>query len=235
MNDEESPRRSDADAAAAALAERRHDVIETCELIESTITSLPLDQATFRRFATAVERSPETASTHFPHSVATWYAQSVLVRLRTLGDRDKKSHSMYALLARMKARPEDWTLAAIVELWDDGGHPYPPETLLFLAKSSYKFCADASGTAVDVARLDADLQRLETALDTVKLIVDRTIAHVDRRGANDATITYDQVREAINECEKIALPYIALHTGRGYSSLTPVEQTDWWTIFDSWR
>lgn len=68
MNDEESPQPSEADAAVAALAERRHDVIETCELMESTITSLQLDQATFRRFADAVRRSPETAATHFPHS-----------------------------------------------------------------------------------------------------------------------------------------------------------------------
>jgi hypothetical protein len=67
-----------------------------------------------------------------------------------------------------------------------------------------------------------------------KHVVDRTIAHDDRRGVEDVTMTHEEMHNAIHVCEDIAKPYIAPFTGRGYNSLTPIEQTRWWRIFDPW-
>lgn len=220
------------DIAVTSLAIRRAEIIGTCELVESQLTALQLDQTTFRRFADAVGRSPETAATHFPQSVATWYAQSVLIRLRRIGDRDKNSHSLHALLTRMKSTPGDWTLQAIVDLRDDGKHLHGPETLRSLAKSTYHFVSDASNTHLNIDRIIADIQRLDESLQTVKHLVDRTVAHVDRRGANDLMMTFEDIGSAIDKCEKIALPYISLLTGRSYDTLMPVDRTEWWKIFD---
>ncbi len=220
------------DSATTALAIRRAEIVETCELVESQLTALQLDQATFRRFADAVGRSPQTAATHFPQSVATWYAQSVLIRLRRIGDRNKNSHSLHALLTRMKSEPGDWTLQSIVDLWDDGKHPYSPQTLRFLAESTYHFVSDLSNKHLNIGRIISDIQRLDDSLQTVKHLVDRTVAHVDRRGANELIMTFEDIGSAIDKCENIALPYISLLTGRSYVTLTPVDQTEWWKIFD---
>ena len=214
---------------------RRQETIATCEIVESQLTSLQLDRTTFQRFAEAVRGSPAVRSTHFPHSVASWYAQSVLVGLRRIGDRDPRSRSLRALFDRMIAHPEDWTLAVVSELFDAGPHPYDRGMIDFLAASTYKFVADASGRALNVERVTIDSKRLEDALSKVKHVVDRTIAHTDSRGSNDVTITYDELHEVIRVCEDIAKPYVALFTGRGYSSLTPVEQTTWWSIFEPWK
>ena len=132
----------------------------------------------------------------------------------------------------MKDQPGDWTLQAIVDLWDDGRHSYSPETLRFLAQHTYQFVSEPYTQGLNLDRIKADIQRLEDSLEAVKHLVDRTVAHVDRRGADDVPMTYKNIGRAIDDCEKIALPYISLLTGRGYGSLTPVDQSEWWNIFD---
>jgi hypothetical protein len=51
-------------------------------------------------------------------------------------------------------------------------------------------------------------------------------------------MTFGELDNAIDECEEIAKRYIALVTGRGYSSksgsMTPVEQNAWHRIFEPW-
>jgi hypothetical protein len=213
--------------------ERRQAAIETCEFLEHQITALQLDQSTFRRFADAVSRSATVSQTHFPQSVATWYAQSVLVRLRAIGDNDRRAHSLRRLLDRMIANPADWGVETIVDLYSLGEHPYSADQVRFLATSTFRNFAQSGSTSLDVQRLERDRDALDAAIGSVKEIVDRTIAHNDRRGST-VTMTYDDLRAAIDKVEEIAKPYISLLTGRSYIQMTPVDQYDWWRIFDPW-
>lgn len=222
------------DQPADPREERRRAAIETCEFVEQTITSLQLDQATFRRFADAVAASLSVQETHFPHSVAGWYATSVLVRLRAIGDTDRRAHSLRRLLDRMIANPGDWGLETIVDIYSAGEHPYTSEQVRFLATSTFRGFSESGSTTLDVSRLEHDRDALDSAIATVKEIVDRTIAHFDRRGS-EVTMTYDDVRVAIDVVEEIARPYIALLTGRAYLQMEPVDQYDWWHIFDAWK
>jgi hypothetical protein len=166
----------------------------------------------------------------FPDSVATWYMQSALARLHFIGDRDSRSLSLHALLTRMLECPKDWRIDAIVWIWDDGQRAYSLEQLRFLARSSHKCVADGLSISLNPERVDADLKRLESALASIDWLVDRMIA----RDVDDAVMSVDDLKAAIDECEVIAKPYVVLLGARGNGSLTSVEQTDWWQIVDSW-
>jgi len=221
------------------VAERRHEAIKTCEVVEHTIVMLQGDRQTFSRFRDGATASEAVMRTHFPPAVARWYSQSVLSGLRRLGDRDNRSHSLRQLFDRMIAHPGDWTFDAVLELWDRTKHHYEPDMLEALAQATYGWAADASGRALNVSRVISDRARLDEILEGVRSVVNTTIAHADRKAASRNAMTYKQLDETIDAVEDLAKRYIALLTGRGYSlepgSMTPYEQTAWYRIFEPWR
>jgi len=220
------------------LDERRQEVVATCEVVEDAIVVLQSDRQTFSRFRDGILKSDAVRRTHFPPTVARWYSQSVLVGLRRLGDRNPKSHSLRQLFDRMIAEPADWDFAAVVSLWNRTTHPYDAAMLEALAHATYGWIADASGRALNVAKVEADRAALEATLLKVRNVVNRTIAHADRAAGPGDTMTWGELDAAIFDCEDLAKRYIALVTGRGYStsrgSMTPVEQTVWYRIFEPW-
>lgn len=225
-------------ATPPTLEERRAEAIATCEVVENAIVVLQNDRQTFSRFRDGVLKSVAVQTTHFPPAVARWYSQSVLIGLRRLGDRDPKSHSLRQLFDRMIAHPRDWDFAAVVALWNSTPHRYDPMMLEALAQATYGWISDASGRALNVAKVEADRAALEAILAKVRKVVNRTIAHADRAAAPSDNITWGELDAAIFDCEDLAKRYIALLTGRGYSlergSMTPVEQTVWYRIFEPW-
>ncbi len=220
------------------LDERRREAVATCEVVEDAIVMLQSDRQTFSRFRDGIRKSVAVQRTHFPPAVARWYSQSVLVGLRRLGDRNPKSHSLRQLFDRMIAHPADWDFAAVVTLWNQTTHPYDASMLEALARATYGWIADASGRALNVAKVEADRDALETMLEKVRKVVNRTIAHADRSAGPGDTMTWAELDAAIFDCEDLAKRYIALLTGHGYStnrgSMTPIEQTAWYRIFEPW-
>jgi hypothetical protein len=209
-------------------------VLETIENVEHTVTTLLVDRQTWRRFRDAVEQSPAVRQTHFPGIVARWMVQSILVGLRRLGDCNPRTHSLRALFDRMIAHSEEWSFAMLVDIWSATPHPYDPELFLYLVKSTYEAFANVSGKHLNVGRVEQDRDRLDAALEQVKVVVDKTIAHADRFAGEAPTMTYKELDAAIDECHDLAMPYIGLLTGRGYGDMTPTEQYAWWRIFESW-
>lgn len=193
-----------------------------------------MDRQTFSRFRDAVNSSPAVGQTHFPKAIARWYSQSVLIGLRRLGDSNVRSHSLRILFNRMISHPDDWSLTSLMEVWEKAGHTYGREMFELLAVSTYKPFADASGGALNVARVETDRAALELALLNVKAVVDKTVAHAERHRGEAPTMTFKELDEAVDFCHEMSKPYIALLTGRGYSDMTPTEQSAWWKIFKSW-
>jgi len=216
-------------SVVVTIDERRQKAIQICEVVENTIVTLQSDRQTFSRFRDGATASEAVMRTHFPPTIARWYSQSVLSGLRRLGDRDMRSHSLRQLFDGMLAHPGDWTFDALLQLWDRTKHQYEPEMLELLAHATYGWVADASGRALNVSQVITDRARLDEILKSVRNLVNTTIAHADRKAVSPNAMTYNQLDETIYAVEDLAKRYIALLTGRGYSSepgsMTPYEQT----------
>jgi hypothetical protein len=211
-----------------------------CEVIEDTIVTLQTDRLTFSRFRDGVMASEAVMRTHFPHTIARWYSQSVLLGLRRLADDSRGCRSLRRLMERMIANPQDWSLNAVVELQGGKTHRWGEDSLRsLLAETSYKFAADASGEHLDTAKIEVEILRLDAAVKKARDVVDKTIAHRDRNVDPNLQMTFAELHDAVFECEEIAKPYTGLITGAGYGaergSMTPYENHAWFRIFEPWR
>ena len=65
----------------------------------------------------------------------------------------------------------------------------------------------------------------------VEHFVDRRYAHYDRRGLTQAPPTFDDIRRALEEFERIIKRYRILLDGVTQTSLLPTPQYDWQEIF----
>lgn len=86
------------------------------------------------------------------------------------------------------------------------------------------------GKIISEHKIDSDIQELKTIGSKVSNLVDRIIAHLDKRGTEEE-VTYKDLDGSINVFNKITLKYINLITFAGFLSLTPTIQSDWTKIF----
>ena len=86
------------------------------------------------------------------------------------------------------------------------------------------------GNVISKQVIEKDIYTLNNIGKDVSALVDRGIAHLDKRGIKN-NVTYNDLDECLNQFNKIACRYITLLTSEGYSSLEPVFQFDWEKIF----
>jgi hypothetical protein len=222
-------------AHATDVALEHEHAKATVRVCQATVTTLLSDRQAFRHFAEAVNASRAVRQTWFPTQVARWYSQSALVALRRLVDHDPRTDSLFVLMGRMMAAPGAWTFEAVAQLWarDDQFH-YSATDLAWLLRDTYAPWADETGRALMVKKVEIDQANLKHALRHVKTMVDKSIAHAER-GWEPILLTFDDLEKAVDEVHEIVKPYITLVTGAGFSDMTPIEQTRWWHIFDSWK
>jgi len=96
-------------------------------------------------------------------------------------------------------------------------------------KSKFQEFSD-DGKIISEHKIDNDIQELKKIGGKVSNLVDRIIAHLDKRGIEEE-VTYNDLEESINVFNKITLKYINLITFAGFLSLTPTVQSDWTKIF----
>jgi len=101
-----------------------------------------------------------------------------------------------------------------------------------LADMTYERYADASGSVMDPAKIEADIACLVGGTDDVVTYADRAIAHDEKGGPKlDSPMTYDKIDSAIKVVEETAKHYVALLTGAGFLTFTPVDQNDSIDVF----
>ena len=88
------------------------------------------------------------------------------------------------------------------------------------------------GRIISEDKIDNDIMELEKVGRKVSDLVDRIIAHLDRRGLKEQ-VTYDDLEESINIINKMTCKYIRLITNAvaEYLSLEATIQWDWEKIF----
>lgn len=136
------------------------------------------------------------------------------------------SVSLLNLLRDIAEHAESFTESQMRRLWNDPTGWYTRHTF-----SQY---ANPTGQHLnaDIPRNDAE--RLRTTADSLRLFVNRNLAHRST-GPAVAAPTFDDLHSLAETYEAIAKPYVLLLTGAAFS-FTPVEQFQWIDIFDfPWR
>jgi hypothetical protein len=91
-----------------------------------------------------------------------------------------------------------------------------------------QFSHDGKVISEDI--IEADLKKASGLGEQIETFVDRTLAHLDRRGW-DGRVTYEDLELMIKRFDELACKYLALITTEGYSTLKPSIQYDWKAIF----
>ncbi len=163
------------------------------------------------------------------------YADGAAMAIRRQATTHRDSISLRRLLEELVEYPTLISRAWTRELYEQplpSGHTYGTGMAHFLADSTFKQYADASGDFLDVSLLQADLDQLGTQTAFVVQLTDRAIAHDDAGGVRlDAPVTFDGLDAAIVCLERLVRKYIVLLTGRSFSSLTPIDQTNARSVF----
>lgn len=90
---------------------------------------------------------------------------------------------------------------------------------------------------LNVRLLDADLNALDAASKGLLAFTSGTIAHTSSKAiGKHFNLTFNDLDSAIDLLEKLTIAYRSLLTGKGSTSLIPVEQYDWYEQFTfAWR
>ncbi len=163
------------------------------------------------------------------------YADGAAMAVRRQATSHRDSISLRRLLEELVEYPTLISRAWTRELYEHplpSGHTYDRKMAHFLADSTYKHYADACGDFLDLGLVQADLGQLETQTASVVQLTDRAIAHDDAGGVRlDPPVTFDNLDAAIIYLEGLVRKYIVLLTGRSFSSLTPIDQTNSRSVF----
>lgn len=158
------------------------------------------------------------------------YVCDAAVRLRRLGDPDKRSASLGRLLAAVANRADQMTRHTYLDAWRDVTDSELWESLhKSMADSFFNEFAGARGSAVDPALVQADLDRLNEALAPVKLYVDKRLAH--HNPAHDPSLTYEEISHGIDTVGDLYRKYVRLVRRVGLPTGPPVDNTHWGEAF----
>ncbi|WP_162941791.1 hypothetical protein [Desertimonas flava] len=189
--------------------------------IELDVIALHHDRVLWRTLDAALSRRDE--SEFFRRHYMRLYVASAAMCVRRLvfSGTDSKSISLVRLLRELADDPGHLTAARHRQLFEDVAMGPDYGEKRFEAE-----WGDGHGhLAVD--RVESDLASLERLAEAVKLVADRTIAHLDRRGIGDERPTFAQLDAAIDEIGRIFVKYHELIDGSSIVHLEPVVQGDW--------
>jgi len=136
---------------------------------------------------------------------------------------DDDSISLMKLLNQINIYSKQFTYDFYIKRY-----PIDPNCFEWQKSTFNRFSTD--GIVVSEEIITNDMQDLEKIAGAVGDFVDRTMAHLDKRGpAKD--VTYDDLNTSIDLFNKMTRRYLALITADGYVTLKPTIQFSWKKIF----
>ncbi|GEM_PF-4025103 len=166
---------------------------------------------------------------YFRHIYADYAAMAVRRQAKPHAD----AISLLDLIEDIAANPEAITLEWTVALYQEptpSGHRYDPAMAQFLAESTFKQFADASGCVLDGAIAEADAKALREATADIVEIVDGSIAHDDKTPPSVRS-TFDDLDKAVAIIARLTKRYSLLLTGASFGTMTPIDQTNAISVF----
>ena len=131
------------------------------------------------------------------------------------------SISLMRLLEQIKKCANQFTYEFYLQCYPIDGHEWQ--------RSTFDSFSD-DGKVISEQKIQDDIQELNKIGGKVTSLVDRGIAHLDKRGIEGA-VTYNDLDECLDLFNSIARKYITLLTSAAYLTLQPAIQSDWQKIF----
>ncbi len=156
--------------------------------------------------------------------VAHGYITQVAMAIRR-HSKDDKSISFMRMLMQVKKSAPQFTYAIFLRQ-----HPIRPDYVEWQKPTFAQFSDD--GIGVSETKVDADITQLNTLTAKVVHLCDKDIAHLDPKGYS-GSVTFGEIETCIDTFDKLVCKYFKLTTQTltGFSTLEPVDLTDWEEIF----
>jgi hypothetical protein len=201
--------------------------IKWIEVIRKDTESILLNKDIHSRYLEIVKANREIQS---PSDFHEWtirnYGSYVVMAIRRQLDNDSDVISLKRLLTELKESPQSLTKAWFRTLYKDTSNngPIPIEAFADGDFESHAGTLEYFAPAI----AGADLAKLKTLGKAITRYANKQVAH---RTKVKASLTFSEINKFLEEIESIVKKYILLLTASGYTSLTPVFQYDWETIF----
>jgi len=154
------------------------------------------------------------------------YGSYVVMAIRRQLDSDNDVISLKRLLIELVKSPQFLTKHWFRSLYSSPTNNLPIPMESFADGDFENYAGNMEH--FDPAFAEADLTKLETLGKSITRYVNKQIAH---RTKVEATLTFSEINQFLDEFETIVKKYILLFTASGYVTLTPTCQYDWETIF----
>lgn len=145
------------------------------------------------------------------------------------------SHAAMAIRSQIKKKDDSVSLMLLLSEIRDSAHNFTFEFYLqqFPIDSSYVdwqsetfslFSED--GAVVSAQTVQKDIDDLKRVTAQVETLVDRSLAHLDKRGF-DGDVTFGDLDACIDAFDQLVCKYLRLIDGRSFITLEPTILLDW--------
>ena len=209
------------------------------DALRDEVLGLHHSRRVWRAVRVMIETNPDVHRSGIAeHWLTECYSVAQLSAVRRQVDRRKDVVSLWRLLDELARKP---TMAT--RSWFAAELQSRPESAPYATRLSAEFdtFAGTGASTVDKRTAEADRDRLWTAAEAAKLVVDQSVAHqTDVTGAarpGTALITWGELDTAIDTVGELYKKYYRLrHPGQVLGNLEPDLPAGWDRIFESaWR
>lgn len=197
--------------------------LEWLEVLKNEVLALHHHRNLWKAMTDALEleSEAETFRAHYTRC----YADAAASAIRRLADgsTDRNSISLRRVIADIRANPSVMTRDRYVSLFDEPGVIDP------IRKRAPKEFDEHWGDSGGRIRPDLlDALDKTVAADTKRVAgwVDRTVAHIDKRGVSDPP-TFADLDAAIDSVGNVLRKLLLLLTAENWIAMTPTPQDDW--------
>jgi hypothetical protein len=149
------------------------------------------------------------------------YVDSITIRIRRLGDHDRRCISLYRLiediLENRSVLTRDYYVSRYPKWMQEQG----------FADRDFDNFAKKRSKLISERKLEHDMRRLDKDIDHIRKFANRWIAHCDLRRRRLRTRTHKDVDSALKDVDELFCKYNLLVTRGGMTTAKPVLQFDW--------
>jgi hypothetical protein len=196
--------------------------------IEDDVTSrLVYPRQLFRDFAETVNGNLKHICDYeggtFCKFVQQCYGSHVAMAIRSHVKCDRDSISLKRLLVQIRECANQFTYEFYLRQF-----PIRPNYVDWQRPTYSQFSKDGKAVSEEIVRID--IEALETLTAQVEGFVDRSLAHLDKRGFQ-GTVTFGGLDQCVDAFDDLVCKYLKLICGGGPTTLEPTILDDWKQIF----
>lgn len=182
--------------------------------ISDSVSMLVLDDYIFRKSIEAARKGNEIKPSNQAYQWAIRaYATHSAVGIRRILDHDDRTYSLLLLLRKIERNPQVITRRSFKLRYSKSNKE--------LAEEDFDDIAGRGAKYLPRSVVQADLQKIETESNKIKPVVDKVMAHRDRRPKGLSRPTWQQLQDAISEVDRMCVRYCLILNQQSITSMLP--------------